>query len=218
MTKKSKEKNADTLSIKKTKDTTSLKHSAIGAKLSTMGIGLEYVVAINKIIYMRLSASYYRLNDVETLYENSVPVDVASENIIGGAYIMFDFQLLKRWHATAGIIYKVDRLEGAGQAASGITIGGVEIPGEVVGNISYAVINNGIAPYLGIGYGRSITFEKRLSFCADVGVYYHNNKKVEVEATGMLRPTALQKEQLEENAGTQKFFPYVSVQLSLRIF
>ena len=203
---------------KKTTKDGHLIHTAIGMKVSSLGIGAELVLSVHAVVNVRLSASYFQHTQTDQLHNESVEADITHENIVGGAYLLVDYQFNKWVHATAGILYKVDKENGTAHPTGGLTIGGIEIPSDVVGQISYAIQNNGVAPYIGAGFGRSISLDKKIAFSADVGVYYYDNQTVEMEATGMLEPTAIQKNTLIENAGNQKFFPFFGIQLTYRIF
>jgi len=205
------------------KDTTKdglLIHNAIAIKASSLGLGFESILSVHAKINIRLSLSYFKISGAEQFYSETVEYDLTHENIIGGAYIFVDYQFHKFFHATAGIIYRVDKESGSAHPVSGITIGGIEIPAEVIGNISYAIEKNAFAPYLGIGIGRSISLKKKISFSADFGVYYTKALKVDINATGMLTPTAsdLNKNQIINNVDVSGFWPYGSIQLSYRIF
>ena len=195
-------------------------HNAIAIKASSLGLGFESILSVHAKVNIRLSLSYFKIAESEQLYDGAIEYDLAHENVIGGAYIFVDYQFHKLLHATAGILYRVDKESGTAHPVSGITIGGIDIPADVVGQISYAIEKNAIAPYLGIGFGRSISLEKKVSFSADIGVYYTNALIVEVEATGMLSPTAikLNENQISDNIRHSGFWPYFSIQLSYRIF
>ena len=197
-------------------------HTAIGLKATNLGLGLELTLAFNEKFSIRFSGTYYQFNTESTDVGWDEPVDfeVSHEAVTGGAYLVADYQVVKFMYVTAGIIYKVDKESGTAHPTSGLTIGGIEIPADIVGQITYAIEQKSIGYYAGVGFGRTISLKKRVAASVTLAGYYiPAQKTVEFEASGMLTPTVSdsQKNTLEENVGNQQFYPYISVQISYRL-
>ena len=77
-----------------------------------------------------------------------------------------------------------------------------------------------ITPYAGIGFGRAIAANGKVSFAFELGVVYLDSPKVLLNTTGMLKPTssAEQQQQLTENVAWINMYPVINFQLSYRIF
>jgi hypothetical protein len=190
----------------------------VGIKLSTFGIGMELTLAFNQKFSMRFSGSYYQLSTATI--GDAANVDLTQSQYAGGAYLVVDYQFVSFMHASVGILYKVNVEEGSARAAEGLTIGGIEIPANIVGEVAYAIEQNAIGYYAGVGFGRTISFKRRVAFSLSLGGYYiPAEPTVTVEASGMLSPTANEntQNQISENNGSQKLFPFVGIQLSYRL-
>lgn len=196
-------------------------HTAIGSKASNLGVGLELTMAFNEKFSLRFSGTYYQFESESTEgWDEPVGIDVAHESLGGGAYLLADYQFIKFMHATAGIIYKVAKESGTAHPTSGVTVGGIEIPADIVGQISYAIEQKSIGYYAGVGFGRTISLKKRVAFSASLGGYYiPAQTKVKIEASEMLSPTAsiATKKAVEQNVGNQQFYPFISIQFSYRL-
>jgi hypothetical protein len=192
--------------------------TAVGLKLSNLGLGLELTMAFNEKFSIRFSGSYYQLNTSEL--DENLNIELSNSQLVGGAYLVGDYHFLKFMHATVGVVYRASKEEGVAKPTEGLTIGGIEIPADIVGQIAYAIEQNSIGYYAGIGLGRTISFKRRVAFSFSLGGYYiPNPPTVKVEASGMLSPTANEntQNQISENTGDQKLHPFVSVQISYRL-
>jgi hypothetical protein len=190
--------------------------TAVGLKLSSLGIGLELTLAFNPKFSLRFSGSFYQLN---TAVSNA-DAEIAFSQFTGGTYLVADYQFVKFMHATVGILYAVNVEEGAARSTEGLTVGGIEIPAQIVGEIAYAIEQNSIGYYAGVGFGRTISFERRVAFSLSLGGYYiPKEPTVSVEASGMLSPTDNEstRNQISENNGFQKLYPFISIQVSYRL-
>jgi hypothetical protein len=63
---------------------------------------------------------------------------------------------------------------------------------EQVGNITFDIKGANIAPYLGIGFGRSIP-KHLVGVGFDMGVFYHGNPQTKLNTTGTLNQVITQK-------------------------
>ncbi|MDP5093205.1 MAG: hypothetical protein NWQ17_07835 [Polaribacter sp.] len=93
-----------------------------------------------------------------------------------------------------------------------VKVGDVIITKNDVGEIVADVTWSGIAPYVGIGFGRAIP-KKRFGFGFELGTYYTSSPDVVLTASNLLAPTASQEENLQESLSSFKFIPRVQVRL-----
>ncbi len=190
----------------------------IALKVSTFGPGLELIKSFNAPINLRLGGSYFpqkfdaKLNDVW-------PVNTHNDVRLGSVYLIADWQFISDMHLTAGVLYNMIWYSVQAHPTTELHMGEAVVSPETLGSVTYAFEPNPICPYLGIGYGNSISRSKVLSMALDLGVVYHGSPKASLEATGMVSPTASEEQRqiLEENVKELKFYPMISLQLSFRI-
>lgn len=190
---------------------------AIGIKLTSLGPGIEIVKSFNELISLRLGGTYYKMN-----YEFSASNDINTINqayaTFGAANLTVDVNFLSFMHFTGGLIYNITQVEMDAIPKDEYYIGEIEITPETVGSVKYGVTPNKICPYAGLGFGRSISRSQIVSFSFDIGVVYHGSPKVQLEANGMVSPTASEEQRqiLEDNVKGYQFYPMMSFQLAFR--
>ena len=93
-----------------------------------------------------------------------------------------------------------------------VKFGDVIITKNDVGEIVADVTWRGIAPYVGIGFGRAVP-KRRFGFGFELGTYYTSSPDVKLTASELLAPTASQEENLQKSLSSFKFIPRVQVRL-----
>jgi len=190
---------------------------AIGIKVGTFGPGIEIVKSFNELINLRLGGSYYKFK-----YEFSLEDDISTINktytTFGAINLMADINFLSFMHFTGGLMYNLTKLDMEAIPKDEYYVGEIEITPETVGTIYYNVSPNKLCPYVGLGFGRSISRSKVVSFAFDLGVVYHGSPKVQLDANGMVSPTASEEQRqiLENNIKRYRFYPMMNFQLSFR--
>jgi hypothetical protein len=81
--------------------------------------------------------------------------------------------------------------------------------------VSYA---SSIAPYAGIGFGK-IAGRRRIGLLMDIGALYAGSPEIDLEATGLLTPTASTEQEQILNTGIESFkwYPVVSFGIAIRL-
>ncbi len=97
------------------------------------------------------------------------------------------------------------------------TYGDIELSEEEIGDLNIGFDYSGVAPYLGLGFGRAVP-KKRVGFGVEVGTYYAGGPDVSITATGALTPTAeANVEKLEQNMEGYAWLPYMKFRLAVRL-
>ncbi len=192
---------------------------AIGVKASTFGFGGELVKSFNEKFNLRLGGSYYKQNYDYTFVEG-LDTKGINYSTIGAISLIADWHLANWFHLSGGVLYNMTELEIESKATESHQFGEIEVAPETIGSVYYRLNPNELCPYLGLGFGRTISRNKVVSFNFDVGAVYQGAPKVTLEATGMVSPTANedQRQLLEDNVKDYKFFPFINFQLGFRIF
>jgi len=76
-----------------------------------------------------------------------------------------------------------------------------------------------VQPYLGVGFGNLGRGESRVSVMFDIGVIYTGSPEIELNASGLLTPTANPDQEKNLNEGLESFvlYPVFSFGVGVRI-
>ena len=200
----------------------------IAIKASTFGPGLEVIKAFNIPVNLRLGGTWLRYSaDISSYISNANDTKVVNNIQFGTVSLFADWQFVNFMHLTVGALYNFSEETIDVYLQNLIYVGDVEVTPETMGYTSAKIYTSKINPYLGIGFGRSISKYKLVGFGVDLGVAYIGSPKVDLMANGMLQPTAetittadgatLNKEIIENNVSSYKFYPILNFQLSFRL-
>jgi len=190
---------------------------ALGAKIGTTGIGLDFIFGVNPYLNLRSGFNYgsftlnSKLGDVEYDIETdmvSVPLLIDLHpfgnhfRITGGAYIQPGSSATL--NATPN---------------TPVQIGEHTYSPEVVGTLSgEADFNNVITPYLGIGFGNATAEDQLLTFMVDLGVIFQSYD-VTLTSDGAGMETVLdtfredlkkEEENIQSDLDSYKIFPVLT--------
>lgn len=191
----------------------------VGIKASTFGFGADIVKSFNNNFTLRLGASYYK-QDFKVAQFDDLGAEALNYTKLGSVSLLFDYYVFRSVYLSAGVFYNMNSVEFESKATESQTIGNIEVSPETVGSVSYTLNPNEICPYIGIGFGHTISRNKLVSFNVDLGALYQGSPKVLLDATGMVSPTANPEQQqlLQDNVEQWQFYPFINFQLSFRIF
>jgi hypothetical protein len=192
---------------------------AIGIKASSFGFGGEIVKSFNEKFNLRLGGSYFKQNYNYT-FVDGLDTKGINYSTVGAVSLIADWHFTNWFHLSGGVLYNMTELEIESKATESHQFGEIEVTPETIGSVYYRLNPNELCPYLGLGFGRTISKSKVVSFNFDLGAVYQGSPKVTLEATGMVSPTAneSQRQLLEDNVNEYKFFPFINFQLGFRIF
>ncbi len=202
-------------------DATYLKRSAIAINLSSLGIGVEYAYNFNAHLNGRVRLNYFQLNDYQRTVEISdQPVLVTANANLFGADLALEYLPFKsssfKLVGGFGMFFNADMTAKVNYEGE-ITYGDITLREEEIGDITVGMDYSGLAPYMGLGFGRAVP-KKRVGFGIEIGTYYAGSPEVSLEATEMFEPTATEeKEQLEENLSGYQWLPYMALRIAYRI-
>ncbi len=191
----------------------------IGIKASSLGLGADIVKSFNSSFTLRLGASYLK-KDFKISTFDDLGGSAFNYTTVGSVSLLFDWYFARSVYVSAGLMYNMSILEFESKADKSQYIGVIEITPETMGSITYTLKPNEICPYLGIGFGHTISRNKLVAFNVDLGMLYQGSPKVTLDATGMVAPTANeeQRQLLQDNVKGYMFYPFLNFQLSFKLF
>ena len=197
------------------------------AHAGLLGYGADFATRVNPHLILRAGVNFFQMAQREVefgAYVPSVggnPVKIVASNntlffdmmgeyypwqkssfklVFGGSYI----------HSlTANALIMVD---------APMMFGEILLTPEQVGEMDIELAYGGMAPFLGIGFGRSIP-NKRIGLGLEVGSYYIGSPLVNMNASELLEPSASaeQEKSLEESFRTLSWLPTVKFRLAVRL-
>ncbi len=160
--------------------------TTVNAKISTLGLGLEAAFPMTQSIDVRLGLHTYKYG-----FNQTTTSDGLTTNFIGNLQLQ-SLQALADWHpwegsfrVSGGLVYNNNKFT---MTARPDGIGNINIGG-VTYNAAGASVNatvdfNKVAPYLGIGWGRTPK-NTGLSFTSDIGVAFQGAPNSNITTTGI---------------------------------
>lgn len=193
---------------------------AIGAKSGTLGIGGELTKKVATDINARVGFNMLDYNfdgDIAGI-EYDLGLDLRS------------FSALVDWHIfdgpfriTGGILSMNNELDLDTVFNQSVTIGDTTYTSTEVGTLSGRMDLDGVAPYIGIGWGNPVGRGRRWGFYSDFGIAFGNSPDVVLHATGTRAgdPTfqadlAEEARDIEDDLDFLKFYPVMTAGLYFR--
>lgn len=195
---------------------------ALGARISTLGIGPEISIGFSDYLTTRVSAHWGKFSvDGDT---NDVKYD-ADMNLASGLATMEWNVFGGGFHVDVGVIAHDNYVEATAKPIAGtFTFNGVTYTTAQAGNVSGDVdFDNSVAPYLGIGWGNPVDEDTNWTFFVNLGVVFQGSPDVTLKATGTLAndPTfqqnlKLEEEELEDELKNFKYYPVVTLGMTYK--
>lgn len=188
---------------------------AIGAKASTLGAGVEVTTNVVPLLAnLRIQGNGFNYNT--TINNTNVAYDAKLKlRSVGAIADIYPF-LVGKFRVSIGAYYNDNSLSLTGVPTGGTyTFNGVTYTAAQAGTVTGTMTFNKFAPYLGIGWGDSVSSGSPLGFNFDLGVLYQGKPKTTLTATGntpgLASNVAAEQAKLDNNVKKYKFYPVVAV-------
>ena len=194
---------------------------AVSGKASTLGLGGEFTGQVIPNINARVG--YNRLDlDFDDREMDDIEYDLGID--------FRSFSALVDWHAfeddfriSAGFLSMNHEIELDARPTNSEEIGDTTYEPDEIGTLSGSVDVDGIAPYIGIGWGNPLTNNRRWGFTCDFGVAFTNSPDVSLSTNGTLASDPafqanLEKErnEIEDDLESYKFYPVIALSFFYR--
>lgn len=194
---------------------------AVGAKMGTLGVGVEMTAGITPYLNGRLGLNGFTINYEGE--EDDVDYDFDMDLFTVG--FLLDYHPFEKsgWRATAGLMINQNGadMDATPDDKEEVEIGDVKYTGAQTGTLSGELDFNDIAPYLGFGYGNAVDQEGNWRFSFDLGVLFQGSPdisyKVENPKGDIPRAEVeKEKENLEDDLDVFEFYPVISFGVTYR--
>jgi hypothetical protein len=193
---------------------------AISGKAGTLGFGGELTTGITSNVNARvgLNTLDFDYDDEFDNVEYDVGLDFSSFSALVDWYL-FD----SSFRISGGLISMDHTLNLDATPSESVDIGdGTYLPADI-GTLSGDVEIDGIAPYIGIGWGDPMDRSKRWGFYCDFGVAFTDSPDVALSASGTLASDpafqanlAKERDEIEDDLEPFEFYPVLSLGIFFR--
>lgn len=196
------------------------KKNAFAISFGSPGLGLEYARKLNPKLSVKAVWQTFNLKDFEQkdLDLNGDKVDLLVNLELGIIDLGIEYLPFKNssFKLTTGLgfLSKVN-LNSVITYTEDVIVGTVTVTKQDVGEVVADVTWSGVAPYLGLGFGRTVP-KKRLGFGIELGTYFVSSPNVNLTASKLLAPTATQEEKLQNSLEDFKFIPRIQFRLAYK--
>lgn len=195
----------------------------IGGQNSTNGWGAELKYIFNKRLTLKSGFENLNLNYGFDFSQDDISIDANVDFKTGGIYLLGDLNFTKNLYVSCGVLMSRFNPTLTGKAANDLKYGDIYIPASKIGDFTFTVTPTlKASPYGSLGLRSFIGKSKRVVYNFEGGMYYMGPPQIEIEATGLLAPTADpvhgQAELFEQQLSQYNLYPVVKMSLALRLF
>lgn len=192
--------------------------NAISFSAGLPGYGIEYSRKLSNKLSARLRYNFFNLEDYD-----AGTIEISGNNVIATVGVesntidvLLEFTPFKnssfKLVGGLGVINNMN-INLLVEYDESVTFGDVVITKEDYGNLNLGFAWDGVAPYLGVGFGRAVP-KGKLGFGIEMGSYFTSSPDISLTATKLLAPTANQEAQVAQTFETWKFIPLVQFRLA----
>lgn len=196
-----------------------IKPGTVALKLDagTLGFGGELVFSVIEKLNVRAGLNTftfpYTYEDTDQEMEADIDLTLSSISLLADYY-----PGRSTFHLTGGLIVNNNAVDltitPTGTYEVGVKTFTTDEIGKLDGIVEFAKVN----PYIGLGWGKATNPDKRIGFNFDLGLVYQNSPEFDFEATGMIEGTADEDKVFEDSLQDLKFFPVMSLGMSVRLY
>jgi hypothetical protein len=195
----------------------------LGGTISTNGWGGEIKYIFNKRFTVRSGFESLKYTYDYNFDQNEIEYDASVDYKAGGISLLGDYNFTRNLYLSAGVLFNSFNPTITGYAASGLEYGDIVIPPSMVGNFNFTIEPQlKVSPYGSVGFRSFFGKNERVVLNTEVGIYYMGSPEINIEASGLLAPTADpahgQKETLENQVKQYKFYPVLKLILAVKLF
>lgn len=195
----------------------------IGSHASTNGWGFNARYAFNDWFSLKTGYETLSLSTGFSFEEYDVSYEANLDYKTGGILMLADFSYVKNLYISAGAVLNAFNPEIEGFATSDYRYGDIVISAEDIGGFKFSVGPAlKVSPYIGAGYQAFLGKMERFVFNFETGIYYMGSPDIEIEASGLIAPTADpahgQEKYLEYQFESYRIYPVVKFNMAVRLF
>ncbi len=207
-----------------TEPTTSPNHGFyVGGLASTNGFGFNLGYVISPKITIKGGWENLSFTKSFDFDESDISYTADLDYKTGSIFLVADYFFVRHFYVSGGAGINNFNPEVEGRASDAVEYGDITIPPSKVGTFFFSVEPSlKVSPYLSLGYRKFFGKQERVSLNVEAGFYYQGAPKLEIEATGLLAPTADpahgKVEYLEDQFDAYTIYPVLKMNLAVKLF
>jgi len=198
--------------------TASAQGIALGAKIGTLGPGLDLTVSLVDRLNLRVNGNYLKIS-AETTQSD---IDYDADLTLGSALAMLDWHPFgNNFRISAGAVYNGNELGLEATPTDSVEIGDTEYTPAQIGTLTGDATFDKFGPYIGIGFGNAVKEDMALTFVFDLGVVFHGSPEINLDADGPVAgipsfqaDLADEEQQVEDDISAFKIYPVLAFGVS----
>lgn len=195
----------------------------VSGQASTNGWGFDLRYMFSEALTIKSGFETLDLNYGFDFAESSIEYDAKLNYKTGGIFLMADINYTRNLYISAGVAQNTLSPKIEGIAVSELEYGDITIPPSEVGDFTVTLTPSAkISPYIGAGVRSFLGQKERFTFHFETGMYYLGPPNAEIDANGLLAPTADpvhgQKELIESQFSQYQFYPVVKLNVAVKLF
>jgi hypothetical protein len=195
----------------------------IGGQATTNGLGFNLKYILGKRLTLNSGVESLNLNHSFQFDESDISYNADFKYKTGGIFLLADYFYTNSLYLSGGVIFNDFQPKLEGMAGSDMQYGDITIPASKVGGFDIQIEPDfKISPYAGIGFRKFIGKKKLVTYNLETGLYYIGPPQINIDATGLLAPTADpahgKKQYLENQFSAYKYYPVVKFAIAMRLF
>lgn len=190
---------------------------AITGGVSSLGIGGGIVKRMSSKLNLRIGFHKFDYEYSDTDATKDMYFE-ATVNLNSVSTFVDWYPAAGRFHFSTGFMVNNNKAGLLVKSTETYEFGSTVYSADEAGVLEGVMSFDKLAPYIGIGWGNPVAFNKRLGFVFDIGAFYQNSPHVDFEATGLISPTSDQDVIVEESLEGWKAYGVVSLGLTYRFF
>lgn len=199
------------------------KNIGLALKGSTMGYGGDAVFQFNKRMTARLGYDNLDMNFPFDFEESDISYSANANVKTGALSALYDYYLAKSFFVTTGVALNNFNVDTKGEPNKDMPYGDITIPADKIGTFEYDVRPSWrLSPYLGVGFGHTLSQDKLVAFCVELGAFYQGSPDISIKTDGLLSPTSNpdrgQEALMESQVSQYYLYPYLKFSLSFNLF
>lgn len=193
--------------------------NAIGINAGVTGFGVEYARNLNVHLNLRGRVNIFNLKD----YQYNLTIDDEEVNGTFNVEMLTADLLLEylpfsksSFKLVGGLSYLANyNINGLLKYNGTLEYGDMTLDQEQVGDININADWSGVAPYLGLGFGRAVP-KNRVGFGIEAGTFYAKSPEASVSGTKMFEPMQEESEEFQENLSDYRWLPNIKLNLTVK--
>ncbi len=190
---------------------------SVGFTAGTTGFGGEVATNISKNLNLRFGLSGFKYSDNGQEVDDNVTVGYEADAAVNAISLLVDYHPFKNsFKIIGGLVRNQFEVNGIAAAITPYVFNNdrtfsPDRVGAVTAKLNYP---NTIMPYLGLGFGNSLSGSKALKFNLSLGVLFSGSPELEMQGTGLISPTINQVVNLQEGLNEFGLYPMFNLGIS----